>query len=201
MEKTAIFLVRHGRTRANEEGRFAGRTDEPLLEKGRKQAQKAAEALLDKGISAIYTSPVLRTVETASIMANILGCPVLKEPSFSEISIPLWDGKLKTELLEDNSSGYQQWKENPKGFNIPGGETLYQVTQRAVDAIERISRRHQGQNIAVVTHLVVLRCLILFFTERDLSEYRSVKVRNAEPLALIKENEHILISDFHPKCV
>ncbi len=189
---TTIFLVRHGRTKANEEERFAGRTDEPLLEIGKEQAKQAALHLADQNINitAIYASPLVRTIETAQIMAKVLNAPVKLEEGLNEIRIPQWDGRLKTDLFEDHKTQYPIWKKDPSSFALPGAETLQELQTRAVYAMEKIFALHKGENVVAVTHLAVSRCLLLHYSGRPLSEYRTISVANATPIALTQKSDH-----------
>ncbi len=192
---TVIYLVRHGRTRANEEGRFAGRTDEPLLEQGKEQADKLGRLLAPRSISAIYTSPMVRTIETSRIMARHIGAPIVIEPGFAEIRIPQWDGRLKADLANDPSSGYVLWKKDPAGFSLPGAESLLDLKQRASACIRSIAIRHAGQEVVVVTHLAVIRCLILYFLNLDYGFYRQIEIKNASPLVIHAENDHFYMAN------
>ncbi len=188
-----IFLVRHGRTEANETGRFAGRTPESLLDKGREQAREAALLLKERGVEAIYSSPIRRAMETAEIMGGITGAAVIPEPRVAEIDCPHWDGRLKRELLADENSGYALWKKAPHLYRHHSSEDLEKVLSRAKDAVADIYRRHLGGTVALVSHLSVLRCLVAHFSGNGLEEYRSIKIPNASPLALTLVNDHILL--------
>lgn len=192
---TTVYLVRHGRTMANLEGRFAGRTDEPLIEEGLAQAKTAGRLLTDEGIKTVYTSPMLRTVQTAAIMAGFWSAGIVQDEGLAEINIPQWDGRFKDELMNDLGSGYFLWKEAPERFHMKGAEGLSDVTERARHCMEKIMARHQGGSVAAVTHLAVMRCLILCYAGRPLSDYRNVKVDNADPLALIQKDEQIYIGN------
>ncbi|MGQ9499381.1 MAG: histidine phosphatase family protein [Dissulfurimicrobium sp.] len=150
---TTLYLVRHGRTMANLEGRFAGRTDEPLIEEGVAQATAAGRLLAQEYIKTVYTSPMLRTVQTAAIMAEFLGAMVVQDEGLAEINIPHWDGRLKDELMQDHASGYPLWKEAPDRFYMKGAEGLSDVTERARHCIKKIMARHRGSSVAAVTTL------------------------------------------------
>lgn len=195
MASTILYLVRHGRTMANLEGRFAGRTDEPLIEEGVEQARAAGRFLAHEAIKAIYTSPMLRTVQTATIMAGFSGAGVIQDEGLAEINIPHWDGRLKNDLMQDNSSGYPLWKQAPERFYMKGAEGLKDVMERARRCVEKIMASYQGGSVAAVTHLAVMRCLILFYTSRPLSDYRKVGAENADPLALIHKDDQIYIGN------
>ncbi len=187
---TTIYIIRHGRTKANEEQRFAGRTDEPLLPVGREQAKEAAQFLVSKPITAIYSSPLARTMETAQILAQIIKAPLKIEEGLNEINIPQWDGKLKADLIKDLKSNYAIWKQAPASFAKPNAETLQELQQRAVNTIEKIFSKHDNEQVVIVTHLAVARTILLHYLGKPLTEYRNINVANAAPIALIKDNDH-----------
>jgi len=190
---TTIHLVRHGETLANRIGRFAGRTDEPLTALGRKQAREAAASLREAGISLIYTSPVARARETAAIMASILKIPVEEEPGLAEISIPPWDGRLKSDLERDPDSKYASWKKDPSVFSLPGAETLADLQKRAMASVRVILERHAAEAVAAVSHLALIRVILLAVEGKDLSFYRHIHVPNAAPLALTWKDENYYV--------
>ncbi|HFB83250.1 MAG TPA: histidine phosphatase family protein [Thermodesulfatator sp.] len=197
-QPTKLWLVRHGLTRANQEGIFAGWTDEPLTPEGRLQAQEAGRSLAGEDIVAIYTSPVARTMETARIIGTFFPkASIVPEEGLGEIRIPQWEGKSKKDLLQHPELGYPLWKESPHLFRLPGAETLEALQQRAVSAVEKIACAHPGQAVALVSHLAVIRCLVLHYQGRPLSEYRKVKIANASPVLLYGRPGEILI-DLHP---
>ncbi len=196
MGETTIFLIRHGRTRANEEERFSGRTGEPLLEKGRLQARKAGELLSRETISVVLSSPMVRSMDTGRIIANIVNAPLIVEHGIAEIRIPQWDGRLKADLLRDESSGYRLWKKDPASFSLPGAETLPQLQVRAVACLKSIASRYEGKKVVAVSHLAVMRCLVLYFSERDFSQYRNIHIDNARPLVFKGNSDHIQLTEY-----
>ncbi len=193
METTTIYLLRHGRTKANEEERFAGRTAEPLVEKGRIQARRAGELLATRPVRAVYSSPMARTVETSEIIAGVLHAPVILEPGLAEIRIPQWDGRLKRDLFEDRESGYRLWKQDPGSFRLPGAETLVDLQERAVTALKAMAERHPGGEVAAVTHLAVMRCVILHLNRKGFDHYGKIEVKNAIPLVLRCSSTHLYV--------
>jgi len=184
--ETRVYVLRHGQTHANAEGRFAGRTPEPLTEKGREQARRAGEYLRSDPPIRIYVSPLRRTRDTAELMLEALGrgAEVVEEPGFLEISIPPWEGRFKHELRADPVFQYEVWSKSPHRFFIPGCETLPEVYGRAVRAMEEVFHRESGRTVAVVTHMVVVRCLLVHYLELPLAAYRTVPVPNALPVLL-----------------
>lgn len=191
-----LHVLRHGMAASNISGVFAGWSHDSLLPQGREQAGKAASLLEGSSVAAIFSSPVKRAVETAFIMASSLHVPVFQENRLGDIKIPQWEGRLKAELLDDGESGYALWKEAPWLFNQDGfwqdAENLNNLQVRSVAAMEHIFSCTRGRPVAVVTHLANIRCIVLHYSGRPLSDYRKIEINNATPLALLKKDDHII---------
>jgi broad specificity phosphatase PhoE len=183
---TTIFLTRHGKTAANLENRFAGRSSEPLPPPGREQMAGVADRLKGMPISAIYTGPLARTSQSAAIIGAATGAPVQVRDPFTEISIPHWDGLTKEEIRANFGAEYPTWLGTPDKFNLPGCETLGQVQERAALAIERIFRERAGETVVVVSHLIVIRCLVLYYCGRPLRAFRDIKIDNGTLTRLVR---------------
>ena len=175
---STIYLVRHGITPANKENRFAGRTDEHLHAEGIEQIRHVGEKLRNENISAIYCGPAKRTVQSSEILASLLNVPFTHLFELNEINIPHWDGLTKDEIRQKFNSQYPTWLGSPQSFNLPGCETLEQVQKRAVAGVTRLLAEHKPGNLLLVSHLIVLRCLVLYFQKLRLKDFRSVKIDN-----------------------
>ncbi len=177
---TTIILARHGATAANLENRFAGRSDEPLHAKGGEQLETVAAALRPTPLTGgIDSGPLARTRQSAEIVGRALGVTVRVADCFTEIKIPHWDGLTKEEIRQRFGPEYPTWLEDPAGFALPGCETLAEVQVRAVAGLERLFREMAGRTTLVVSHLIVVRCLLLHYRGLALADFRTIKVDNA----------------------
>jgi broad specificity phosphatase PhoE len=177
---TTIILARHGATAANLEDRFAGRGPEPLHRKGCEQLHLVAEKLRRTPLTGgIVCGPLPRTRESAEIVGRALGVAVRSAERFNEIDIPHWNGLTKSEIRQRFGPEYPAWLESPDLFSLPGCETLAQVQARAVAGLEEIFAQEQGRTTLVISHLIVVRCLVLHYRGLPLSAFRSIKVDNA----------------------
>ena len=100
MSTTRIFLIRHGATVLTAEDRFAGATDVPLSDEGREQARRLGARLAQESITAVYASPLGRTVETAQLLAAPHGVEVVKCDALREISHGNWEQMTRREVEE-----------------------------------------------------------------------------------------------------
>ena len=174
----SIYLVRHGITPANKENRFAGRSGEELDFEGIEQVRQVGVRLRDKKIGAVYCGPAKRTLQSAEIIGSRLNIPVTVLPELDEIYIPHWDGLTKDEIRQQYGTQYSTWLSAPQNFNLPGCETLAQVQMRAVEAVNHLFAASRQQDVLIVSHLIVLRCLVLYFKGFALNDFRSIKIDN-----------------------
>jgi broad specificity phosphatase PhoE len=134
---TTLMLVRHGETDWNADGRLQGHTDRPLNDFGRRQAQQLAGVLADEVLQAIYASDLARARETAEIVGERLGLPVVLEPDLREKDWGTWEGltaveRDRVEFVGESTEAHQE---------------------RILRALRQISERHpDGGRVLVVTH-------------------------------------------------
>ena len=156
-EPTTFYFVRHGESEANAARRFAGQSDSPLTERGRRQAETVAAELKPIRFDKVISSDLSRTRDTAEVIARTQGIPVEIVPELREIDVGEATGKPFDEV-----AGLPQWKDN--GFVAwPGGETLDLVLARAKGAIDRLAQENPGRTICVVGHGGVNRILLSYF--------------------------------------
>jgi probable phosphoglycerate mutase len=118
-----LLLIRHGETDWNAEHRWQGHADVPLNARGRDQAKALAEELAPEGVDAIYASDLSRARDTAEIVGERLGVPVVLDPDLREIDVGSWDG-----------------------------EPHERHGERILRAVRTIAERHPGERVAVVSH-------------------------------------------------
>lgn len=158
-----ILLVRHGETEWNRNGQFQGQIDVPLNENGREQARKAAEFLKPVKLDFAFSSSLLRPKETAEIILQYHpGIELQHDPELWEISHGLWEGKFETEIEQLYPGLLQQWKIHPETVQMPEGENLQQVWQRAKNAWERIIKAYDQQPVTgiVVAHDAINKAIL-----------------------------------------
>ncbi len=159
MEKTLIYLIRHGESEGNKERRFRGWEDFPLSENGRKQVKNLGKALRNSGIEVIYSSPLVRAYDTASAVAETTGAKIVVEPAFKSIALGDWEGRTIAEIEKLYPEEFKMWLETPEKLRMPGFEPISQLRRRAMRALNRIVRENQGKTIAVVSHTALLKVI------------------------------------------
>ena len=111
--KTRVFLVRHGATVLSAEDRFAGATNVELSDEGRAQARALSRRLSGEPVSAFFSSPLDRTLETAKILAEPHGKPVQTDPGFLEINHGVWEGLTRIDAETRFGDMYARWEADP----------------------------------------------------------------------------------------
>ena len=146
------WLVRHGETAWNQAWRFQGARDVELLERGREQAERLAEALVGQGLEALYTSPLARCRETAAACASRLGLHPVPVVDLREVGLGDWEGLTVDTVVERDGDHYWRWLTTPGDHPPPGGEPMGALQRRVTAAIEAIRARHPAGRVGIVTH-------------------------------------------------
>lgn len=199
MSKTRLLLIRHGATALSAEDRFAGELDVLLSDAGREQVTRLGRRLAAETIAGIYSSPMKRTIETASFIADPHGLTLETIPELREIAHGRWEGKSRAEVEKEFGDEYKRWEHDPYSFAPEGGETGLQVTARALPAILRLVERHEGQSFVVVSHKATIRLLISSLLGFDPRKYRDRLDQNPAALNILdfKDLAHARLTLFN----
>ncbi len=169
---TRILLIRHGATVLSAEDRFAGSTDVDLSDEGRRQARCLAERLAEQPLNAVYTSPLRRTVETATIVATACRSAPVADAGLREIDHGRWEGLTREEVERRFPEEYGAWEEDPYTFAPEGGEPGLAVMARALPVLRSIVLRHPGETVAVVSHKATIRLVLASLLGIEARGYR-----------------------------
>lgn len=177
---TRLYLIRHGQTDWNIEGRWQGQADVPLNQHGREQAEKIARELAGEGIKAIYSSDLSRARQTAQAISTTTGLSIHFDPRLREIHQGDWQGMLVSEIQARYGEKFRQRKENPLAVAPPGGETVMQVQGRVVAAVEDIVHGHPVERVAVVSHGFALAVIQMHYLRRPIEDVWEMIPENDE---------------------
>jgi probable phosphoglycerate mutase len=169
---TRVYLVRHGATPLTAENRFSGEVGVDLSDEGRAQVGRLAARLAHDPITAIYTSPLSRTAETAAILAAPHRLVPVQADGLREISHGRWEGLTRQEVEERFGAEYSTWESDPFTFAPVGGETGLAVLARALPVVRSAVAAHPDQAIAVVSHKATLRLVLSSLLGIDPRGYR-----------------------------
>ena len=156
---TRWYLVRHGVTDWNSDGRLQGQTDIPLSETGREHGRLTAKRLAGTPFAAAYASDLVRAQETASIVLDERIVLLSLAPELRELNYGEWEGRTFKWVEEGNPSGSIQNIANNPDFAPPGGESTAQLYERVMGVAPRLSAAHGDDDLLVVGHGGSLRAL------------------------------------------
>lgn len=162
MPVTKLFLVRHGQSDGNAEGRFGGHSPTPLSVLGKQQAELAAKALAKEKIHVIYSSDLLRAVQTAEPLAKILDLPIIATPAFRERKVGVLEGKTFDESKAEHPKDYYALVNRNIQHVITGGESYRQLLKRATAELHEVLRTHIGENVVIFSHTGAICYLTLY---------------------------------------
>ena len=157
-----ILLARHGETPWNAEGRYQGQEDIPLSEVGESQARALGQRLKDLRIDRAVASPLSRARRTAEMALGESRAAMLSlDQGLAEIAHGEWEGLLASEINVRDPEIMQAWRESPQTVQMPGGESLQQVFDRAWPAFARACEGlSDDATVLVVAHDAVNRALL-----------------------------------------
>ncbi|MCY7335618.1 MAG: histidine phosphatase family protein [Chamaesiphon sp.] len=176
-----FLLVRHGETDWNRAGKFQGQIDVPLNEYGRNQASLAAEFLKTTEIDFGFTSSMLRPKETAEIiLKGRTGLVLNEDADLREIGHGLWEGKFESEIEAEYPGELERWHTHPESVQMPEGENLQDVWDRATAAWGRILVQvgDRSQTGIVVAHDATNKVLLCYLLGLGLADIWKIKQGN-----------------------
>ncbi|CAM4083374.1 histidine phosphatase family protein [Deinococcus marmoris] len=159
---TEFWVVRHGESTWNTEGRYQGQADVPLSHVGILQAASLAERMTGQHFDAVYTSDLRRAAQTAEAVAERLDGPppVQLDPGLREIDVGELSGLVIADIREQYPEYLEALKADPWATRRPGGESMEDLYARSGAAFETLRARHPGQRVLVFTHGGVVRVAV-----------------------------------------
>lgn len=184
---TAFLLIRHGMN--DTVGiRIAGRASGVhLSEQGRIEAETLAGRLAGLKISAIYSSPLERALETAEPLARMHNLEVQTASSIGELDCGEWTGRSFEDLTGDPR--WQRFNRFRAGTQVPRGELMLEAQVRMVTEVLRMRDRHLNQIVAVVSHADPIKSVITYFTGMPLEYYAKIEISPARVSLLEIDDE------------
>ena len=173
-----LYLIRHAETEWNKAMKFQGQTDIPLIEDGRQQAAALGRRMSSLKLDALYSSDLVRAYETAQIVASHHNKQVEIVPELKELNFGEWEGLTHSEIKKNYPEELKLWWNNPFSINVPGGESFRELSERAVNAIKKIVKKHSDGQVAVVSHGGVIRCIIGYTMGIAPAKYWRLRLNN-----------------------
>jgi probable phosphomutase (TIGR03848 family) len=171
---TLLLLIRHGLTDATGNRLYGTSPGVHLSGEGREQAELLADRLSPIRLGAVYSSPLERCIETAEAITKGRGLEVEVLPDLEEVEYGEWTGRSfkavrRTEL-------WRRLHDIPSSVRFPGGQTLGEVRERGVRAVELIASRNPRKTIAAVSHGDVIRLILAHYAGIHIDLFHRLQV-------------------------
>ena len=173
-----IYLIRHGQTDWNRDGKIQGRHDVSLNETGSKQAELLAMGMDKRPVVQIFSSRQKRALETAQAVGRRQHVAVTVIDGLEEVEFGEWEGKTWDEISREYPEEFKVWCTEPAEIVPPGGESRPQIYRRIGNALKEILRRSRG-DIAIVSHGAALAYMVSIMLEKELGDHDEIIVKNA----------------------
>ena len=192
-----VYLIRHGKTKANEEKRYAGRrTDAVLSEEGIRETEDqrpVINEIIGEALDRICSGYMNRAVQTAELLFP--GYNKLQICDLAEIDFGDFEGKNYEEL--NGNEDYQKWIDSKGEMDFPGGEGREAHTDRSFEIFkELLGDRNKDENIAVVCHGGNIMGIMMRLAGGDYYDYMS-KNLGGYCLELETDDEGIHFITYH----
>jgi broad specificity phosphatase PhoE len=183
---TIVYLVRHGETEWNAEGRCQGRNDAPLTKEGEAQIRALAAELADVPFDAAYTSPLPRAIRTAE---TILEGRRLRARRVNDLAEFCYGALQGTRFVDWPDDLHDRWRRDPWSVAFPDGESLPVAESRVLAAFRQIVDAHPGDTVLVSAHGTVNRLIVAAHQQRSRDEFWSIdQVNGAATLLAVSRS-------------
>lgn len=152
MSATKLYLVRHGQSDGNAEGRFGGHGPTPLSKLGVQQAEATAKLLAKEGVNAIYSSDLHRAIQTAEPLSKLIGIPITPTSAFRERNVGVLEGLTFDESKQTFPKDYYALVSRNVHHVITEGESYRHLLRRSTAELWEILRDHIGGRVAIFSH-------------------------------------------------
>ena len=171
---TRLLLVRHGETVWNADEVYRGRSEIPLSETGRRQADLVGRCLAHQGVTTLYSSPLMRARETAGAVERHTGVPAGVELDLTDLDCGEWEGLSDREVKERHPDVRKVWLSTPHLVRLPGGESLEDVLARVSRVLDVVLGA--PGTVVLVSHRVVHKVAICMLLGLDNSHFWDIRL-------------------------
>lgn len=197
---TTLYLIRHGETVWNADGRFQGHQDTALNDAGRAQARLLADRLASTHFDAIYTSDLGRAADTANIIAASHYLTPIPDTRLREAYFGEWEGLTIQEITERWSDIVAAWRRDSLHTRPPGGETLEQLQERVANFIEAAIQLHPDGQILIAGHGGSIRAAIATALGATLTIFNRLRLDNCSLSVVRHQSDRFSLVQMNDTC-
>jgi broad specificity phosphatase PhoE len=181
-----LYIVRHGETDWNKEGRIQGRLNSQLTEKGRHNAKVLGERLKDIDFAKIITSPSGRTIETTELIVKDRDMLVQTNERIMEMDMGPWQGLLKSEIRAQYPEAYECFMNRPELYQNENAESFIDIYKRAVDFLHELKSSNQTGNLLIISHGLFIKALFLTIKGIEIKDFWTEPTVEGTSLSIVK---------------
>jgi len=185
-----LYFLRHGETTHSQTGGYCGATDIPLTDSGKEMAAGFAQVYQAIPWTAIYVSPMQRTIATAKPLCDKIGMAMELREGLKELNFGQWENKSPEWVKENYLDDYINWMTEPAWNPPTGGETGVEVSTRAMIVVSEIENKHSQGNVLVVSHKTTIRLILCNLLGIDLGRYRDRIDMLTASVSIVKFGAH-----------
>ena len=149
---TTVYLVRHAEAMGNVQNFFQGRTDCDITTNGGRQLEYLSERFKNIRYDVIYSSPLLRTMKTADAVNTYMQLPIIQDEGLMELDGGAFEGRTWDEIPQLYPYEYDLWKNHMPDFKAENSESMHEIYDRIIKAVEKIVEENKGKIIVIVSH-------------------------------------------------
>lgn len=197
---TTVYLVRHGETAFNRDGKGLGRADVPLTELGERQAQAVGAAVADSPLVSILSSPLARARKVAEAISAVTAVPVEIRDALIEMDVGKTEGLDFADMRGRFPEFIHQWS-GPHAVDapLPDGESLREVAGRLAPILTDL-HSFDGGDVVLVSHNFVLKALLCALLEVPLENFRAFQLDLASITAVTLRNGRVAVRRLNDVC-
>ena len=184
-----LYIVRHGETEWNKEGRMQGRLNSNLTPMGKKYATRLGERLKDTEFAHIISSPSGRALETVQLIKGNRDIPIMTDERIMEMNLGSWQGMRQDELKKKFPNEFEQFINKPDDHQIEGAESLTEMSNRATEFLTGLKKSRDNGNLLVVTHGRFISALYAVFKGVELKDIWAGPTVQGTSLTIVKLNQ------------
>lgn len=178
LRSTTIYLVRHGESHLNREKRVSGQFDTTLSPNGFRQARRLADQLRHVTLTAVYTSALSRTIETARATALLQNLPIQIATGLNELHMGVLEGRYRDARDPEACAIWEEHQRNKRHYCIPGGECFRDLMERVTASLDSILAHEAGGTVLIVGHRNVNRIVFGSLMHRPEDEWPDLSLKS-----------------------
>lgn len=167
-----LYFLRHGQTDRSRDNVFCGSIDPDLTADGVEMAKAFAAAYRSLPWSAIFCSPMRRTVATAKPLCEAVGMQMELRDGLKEINYGKWEGKTVETVNREYHDDYIRWTADPAWYPPTEGELAVAIAHRSLQVIEEIKQQYSNGNVLIVAHKATIRIMLCSLLGIDVGRFR-----------------------------